>query len=109
MTNSRKQASMTTSRWTDISSRSRNSDPTAEPTVLEQTSGILRVLVHRHLNAPGRWFVSCYIDGKGQIIERLELKPVDLAEAKKAAIDYVCFTAKAFLACAELLQNDTSE
>lgn len=99
---------MTTSHWTDISSRSRDSDPMAEPTVLEQTSGALRVQLHRHIDAPGCWFVSCFMGVSGKVIERQKLKPVDLAEAKKAAIAYVRFTAKALLACAELLQDDTS-
>lgn len=95
---------MATSHWTDISTRSLNSD-WVEPTVLEQTSGTLRVRVHRHIHAPGVWFVSCHQLG----IDRFELKPVDLAEAQKAAVDHVRSTAEALLYQAERLQGDTAQ
>jgi len=90
------------SNWQDISSRSRDGNPRAEPTALKQPCGPLRVTLHRHISNPDEWHVSC-----PQLhIDKFELGNIPLAAAKKAAVDRVRAMAEHYLAAAEALHDD---
>jgi len=69
--------------WKDVSSFSRDDkDRTPNEFVLV---GFPRTVLHRHIHAPGMWFVSSHLLG----IDRANLGNLELEEAKVAAVESV--------------------
>lgn len=68
--------------WVDRSTYGRG-QVNRVPTCWELGVGHLSaVCVHRHIDAPGAWFVTCY----ALRLEKFKLKATDIEEAKKEAL-----------------------
>jgi len=78
---------MSKPKWKDTTSyRQGERASTAKPRSWEMiTMSNLRVIVHRHIDDPYSWFLSCY----DLRIEKLQLNSEDIEEAKEEAIQIV--------------------
>lgn len=66
--------------WKDVSSCSRGG--LGIPTAWECRIGDIRICVHRHIDYPGAWLLSCV----PVIIDKKPLKSAGIAQAKDEAI-----------------------
>ena len=68
-------------KWKDTTIHSQ-SDTARETGVVECSAGDLRIVVHRHIEAPGRWLLTC----EPTLYKHCHLKADELEAAKKEAL-----------------------
>jgi hypothetical protein len=69
--------------WKDVTSYSRN-DTARKTTSTEATAGDLRIVVHRWIHDPGKWFLTAH-----PVIDQRELKADALEDAQTEGLALV--------------------